>query len=213
MTIVPRKYGTSRHLSRMTLANAMGHLRVCQIKTSKPKQAFIARQLIHCLWYWRSFEHEHIYVLTNTHSKQFSILHNAKFTFSQVFVDETLMHLPFDASCHSISIYCKHYFEQEQLKHNIEWGVDCNVHSMLGYCTYYTQLKRFFRLCNNINDFLFRANFSYSKLVIRGYKHSLLLKYFKRFCSAYNIKGEYGEKIRICSSRVYLNTTLLFRVI
>ena len=56
---------------------------------------------------------------------------------------------------------------------------------MLGYSTYYSQLIRFFRLCNNINDFLFRAKFSYSKLVKRGHKHNLLLKYFKKFCSAY----------------------------
>ena len=69
-----------------------------------------------------------------------------------------------------------------------------NIHSMLGYSTYYSQLTRFFRLCNNINDFLFRAKFSYSKLVKRGYKHSLLLKCFKRFCSADNIEGKYGEK-------------------
>ena len=69
-----------------------------------------------------------------------------------------------------------------------------NVHSMLGYSTYYSQLIRFFRLCNNINDFLFRAKFSYSKLVKRGYKHNLLLKYFKKFCSAYNVEGKYGEK-------------------
>ena len=38
-----------------------------------------------------------------------------------------------------------------------------NVHSMLGYSTYYSQLIHFFRLCNNINDFLFQAKFSYSK--------------------------------------------------
>ena len=69
-----------------------------------------------------------------------------------------------------------------------------NVHSMLGYSTHYSQLIRFLRLCNNINDFLFRAKFSYSKLVKRGYKHNLLLKYFKRFCSAYNTEGKYGEK-------------------
>ena len=69
-----------------------------------------------------------------------------------------------------------------------------NVHSMLGYSTYYSQLIRFFRLCNNINDFLFRAKFSYSKLVKYGYKHSLLSKYCKRFCSAHNIEGKYGEK-------------------
>ena len=65
---------------------------------------------------------------------------------------------------------------------------------MLGYSTYYSQLIRFFRLYNNINDFLFRAKFSYSKLLKRGYKHNLLLKYFKKFCSAYNIEGKYGEK-------------------
>ena len=69
-----------------------------------------------------------------------------------------------------------------------------NVHSMLGYSTYYSQLIRFFKLCNNNNDFLFRAKFSYSKLVKRGYKHNLLLKYFKKFCSAYNIEGKHGEK-------------------
>ena len=69
-----------------------------------------------------------------------------------------------------------------------------NVHSMLGYSTYYSQLIRFFRLCNIINDFLFRAKFSYSKLVKRGYKHNLLLEYFKRFCSAYNIEGKCVEK-------------------
>ena len=50
------------------------------------------------------------------------------------------------------------------------------------------------RLCNNTNDFLFQAKFSYFKLVKRGYKHNLLLKYLKRFCSAYNIEGKYGEK-------------------
>ena len=69
-----------------------------------------------------------------------------------------------------------------------------NVHSILGYSTYYSQLIRLFGLCNNINDFLFRAKFSYFKLVKRVFKHSLLLKYFKRFRSAYNIEGTYGEK-------------------
>ena len=86
-----------------------------------------------------------------------------------------------------------------------DWGISCatlfsypfpqsNVHSMLGYSTCYSQIIRLFRLCNNINDFLFRAKFSYSKLVKRGNKHNLQLKYFKRFCSAYNIEGKYGEK-------------------
>ena len=57
-----------------------------------------------------------------------------------------------------------------------------NIHFMLGYTTFYSPLIRFFRLCNNINDFPFQAKLSYSKLVKRGYMHSLLFKYFKRFC-------------------------------
>ena len=69
-----------------------------------------------------------------------------------------------------------------------------NVHSMLGYSTYYSQLIRLFRLCNNINYFLFRAKFSYSNLPKRGCKLNLLLKYFKRFCLAYDIEGKYGGK-------------------
>ena len=69
-----------------------------------------------------------------------------------------------------------------------------NIHSMLGYTTFYSQLIRFFRLRNNINDFLFRAKLSYSKSVKRGYIHSLLFKYFKRFCLAYKIEEKFGEK-------------------
>ena len=33
-----------------------------------------------------------------------------------------------------------------------------NIHSILDYTTFYSQLIRFFRLYNNINEFLFRAN-------------------------------------------------------
>ena len=57
-----------------------------------------------------------------------------------------------------------------------------------------SQLIRFFRICKNINYFQFRAKLSYSKLVKRGYMHSLLFKYFKRFCLAYKIEEKYGEK-------------------
>ena len=65
---------------------------------------------------------------------------------------------------------------------------------MLGHTTFYSQLIRFFRLCNNINDFQFRAKLRYSKLVKRGYIHSLLFEYFKRFCLAYKIEEKFGEK-------------------
>ena len=59
------------------------------------------------------------------------------------------------------------------------------VPSMLGYTTFYSRLIRFLRLCNNINDFLFRSKLSYFRLVKRGYMHILLFKYFKRFFLAY----------------------------
>ena len=41
---------------------------------------------------------------------------------------------------------------------------------------------------------MFRAKFSYSKFVKRGYKNNWLLKYFKKFCSAYDTEGKYGKK-------------------
>ena len=62
---------------------------------------------------------------------------------------------------------------------------------MLGYITSYSQLIRFFRLFNNINDFPFRAKLSYSKLVKHGYIQSLLCKIF---CLAYKIEEKFGEK-------------------
>ena len=69
-----------------------------------------------------------------------------------------------------------------------------NINTMLGYTTFYSQLIRFSRLCNNINDFLFRAKLCYIKLVKRGYMHSLLYKYFKKFCLTYKIEEIYGER-------------------
>ena len=54
---------------------------------------------------------------------------------------------------------------------------------------------------------------NYSKLVKRGYKRSLLLKYFKRFCLAYNIEGHMARKIPIYSARVCSNKVPLFPVI
>ena len=45
----------------------------------------------------------------------------------------------------------------------------------------------FFRHCNNIKDFLFRAKLSYSKWVKHDYIQSFLFKYFKRFWLNYKI--------------------------
>ena len=84
---------------------------------------------------------------------------------------------------------------------------------MLGYTTFYSQLIRFFRLCYNINDFLFRAKRSYSKFVKRGYIHGLLFKYFKRFCLAYKIEENVVKKIISYRFHVWSNTVPLFPVI
>ena len=65
---------------------------------------------------------------------------------------------------------------------------------MLGYTTFYSQPIRTFRLCNDINDFLYLAKLSYSKLVKRGYMYCPLFKYFKRFCLNNKIDEKYGEK-------------------
>ena len=73
---------------------------------------------------------------------------------------------------------------------------------MLGYTTLYSQLIRFFRHCDNINDF--RAELIFSKLVKSGYIHGLLFKYFQRLCLAYKIDEDYCEKSHylLFSSRI-----------
>ena len=67
-----------------------------------------------------------------------------------------------------------------------------NIHSMLGYTTFYSQLIRFFRLCNNINDFLFQAKLRYSKLVKRGYIHCLNISKESVWPTKY--EKNFGEK-------------------
>ena len=60
-----------------------------------------------------------------------------------------------------------------------------NMHSMLGYTTFYSQLIRFFRLGNNIYDFLFGQN-----LAIPSWSNVD----FKRFCLACKIEEKFCEK-------------------
>ena len=50
---------------------------------------------------------------------------------------------------------------------------DSTIHSSLGYSTFFSQLMRFHRPCNNKSDFLFRAKFIYQTLINRGYKFNL----------------------------------------
>ena len=67
-----------------------------------------------------------------------------------------------------------------------------NIHSSLGYSTFYSQLIRFHRLCNNKTDFLFRAKLICQKLINRGYKFNLLRKSFMRFTKKYPVEIKYG---------------------
>ena len=69
---------------------------------------------------------------------------------------------------------------------------DSNIHSSLGYSTFYSQLIRFHRLCNNKSDFLFRAKLICQKLINRGYKFNLLRKVFMRFTNEYPVEIKYG---------------------
>ena len=67
-----------------------------------------------------------------------------------------------------------------------------NIHSQLGYNTFYSQLVRFFRLCNNVVDFSARVKITYLKLFKRGYSDSILYKYFIKFCNHYPAVSKYG---------------------
>ena len=69
---------------------------------------------------------------------------------------------------------------------------ESNVHTSLGPKTYYSQLIRFYRLCNNIQDFMFRARLIYWKLAKRGYEHGPLYKSFIKFCLRYDVGLKYG---------------------
>ena len=59
---------------------------------------------------------------------------------------------------------------------------ESNIHSKLGYNAFYSQLVRFFRLCNNLNDFSVRVQLLFHKLYKRGYEGSILKRFFYKFC-------------------------------
>ena len=69
---------------------------------------------------------------------------------------------------------------------------ESNIHSKIGYNAFYSQLVRFFRLCNNINDFSVRVQMLYSKLHTRGYSKHFLVRYFLKFCSRYAVGEKFG---------------------
>ena len=55
---------------------------------------------------------------------------------------------------------------------------ESNRHSKLGYNAFYSQLVRFYRLCNNVMDILARVNLLYNKLETGGFNGKTLFKYF-----------------------------------
>ena len=67
-----------------------------------------------------------------------------------------------------------------------------NIHSQVGYNTFYSQLVRFYRLCNNVHDFIMRVNLIRKKLSARGYSETTLHRYFLRFCNRYPVCIKYG---------------------
>ena len=69
---------------------------------------------------------------------------------------------------------------------------ESNIHSRIGYNAFYSQLVRFFRLCNNINDFSVRVKMLYSKLHKRGYSKHILNRFFLKFCTRYTVDVKFG---------------------
>ena len=88
---------------------------------------------------------------------------------------------------------------------------DSNIHSSLGYSTFYSQLIRFHRLCNNKSDFLFRAKLIYQNLINRGYQCILLRKSFMRFINIYPVEIKYGvQRHDNCSFKCSILTITLY---
>ena len=69
---------------------------------------------------------------------------------------------------------------------------DSNIHSETGYNCFYSQLIRFFRLCNNITDFGIRVHMVRAKLCARGYKEKIMHKCFLKFCRNYPVILKYS---------------------
>ena len=71
---------------------------------------------------------------------------------------------------------------------------DSNVHSTLYHKTFYSQLLKFYRLCNNRSNFLFYVKLIYHKLINRGYEYinNRWCKSFTRFINLYNDDTKYS---------------------
>ena len=69
---------------------------------------------------------------------------------------------------------------------------DSNIHSRITYSSFYSQLVRFFRLCNNVHDFCVRVKMLYKKLHTRGFNKNILVRYFLKFCTRFPINIKFG---------------------
>ena len=71
---------------------------------------------------------------------------------------------------------------------------DSNIHSQIGYNTFYSQLYRFSQLCSTIKNFEERAQMVHSKLIARGYSLEKLNKVYKKFLNKNreNLLNAYG---------------------
>ena len=69
---------------------------------------------------------------------------------------------------------------------------ESNIHSKIAYNAFYSQLVRFFRLCNNLNDFSRRVQLLFRKLKKRGYESSILKRFFFKFDKRYPAALKYN---------------------
>ncbi len=72
---------------------------------------------------------------------------------------------------------------------------DSNISEKIGYNTFYSQLVRFSRVCTTLDNFEYRANLTYAKLISRGFSLPKLLKIYEKFiirCKQI-ILNEYGR--------------------
>ena len=68
---------------------------------------------------------------------------------------------------------------------------ESNIHSKVGYNCFYSQLIRFYRLCNNVRDFAVRVRMLFNKLSGRGYSGNILKRFFLKFCGRLPIDIKY----------------------
>ena len=69
---------------------------------------------------------------------------------------------------------------------------ESNIHSQVGYNAFYSQLVRYYRLCNNRTDFIARVRMLRTKLCGRGYNLNSINKSFLKFCSSYPAPSKFG---------------------